>query len=232
MTARDRLVLTGMVVLALLAGAWFVVVAPEREKAAALNTQVSAATAQLQSAEGTLASARSSEAQYRAAYASIVNLGKAVPASEEVPSLVYQLAHLADAKHVEFSSITNGSSSATSATPAAEPATFTVMPFTLTFAGTYADLYELFRGLDSSTVRTASGGLQISGRLLTVQSVKLSPAQGAGGSGEVTGTIDADAYVLPAGEALTPGSSASSPTTGAPSSSAASSPTTPAVVTP
>jgi Tfp pilus assembly protein PilO len=236
MTARDRLVLTTIVVLALLAGAWFLAVAPEREKAAALNTQVSTAAAQLQSAEGSLASARHAEAEYPAAYAAIVNLGKAVPASEEVPSLLYQLAHVADAKHVEFGSITNGSAggATATATATAEPSSFTQMPFTLTFSGTYSDLYELFRALDSSTVRSASGALDISGRLLTIQSVKLTPAETSGtdASGKVAGTINATAYVLPAGQGLTPTSS-TSPSTAAPSTTpATTSPTTPAVVTP
>ena len=100
MTGRDRLGLIGVVLAALLVGVWFLAVAPERERAASLNSQVTTASEQLQSAQSALASARSAEAQYPAAYASIVSLGKAVPASEEVPSLLYQLAHVADSKDV------------------------------------------------------------------------------------------------------------------------------------
>jgi Tfp pilus assembly protein PilO len=164
-----------------------------------------------------------------------VNLGKAVPATEEVPSLLYQLAHVANAKHVDFGSITNGSVGGPNTPAAAQPTTFTQMPFVLSFSGSYSDLYSLFQALDSSTVRTRSGALQISGRLLTVQSVKLVPGATtgkAGSSSEVSGTINATAYVLPAGQGLTPTSTTGTPSTGAPASATSTSPTTPAVVTP
>jgi len=236
MTGRDRLGLIGLVVAAVLVGAWFLVVAPEREKAAGLSTQVGTATEQLQTAETALASARGSEARYPAAYASIVSLGKAVPATGEVPSLLYQLANVADSKHVEFDSITNGTG-AGSGTPAAAAAGFVQMPFTLTFSGSYSDLYGLFQALDSSAVRTNTGGLRISGRLLTVSAIKLTPASTGGTptagtpANQVTGTITATAYVLPASQGLTAGATASSPAAGSSSTPAASpsSPTTPAV---
>jgi Tfp pilus assembly protein PilO len=239
MTGRDRLGLIGLLVAAVLVGVWFVAIAPEREKAAALSTQVSTASEQLQSAETGLASAHSAEARYPAAYASIVSLGKAVPATGEVPSLLYQLANVAENKHVEFNSITNGTS-AGAGTPAAAAAGFVQMPFTLTFSGTYSDLYGLFQALDSSAVRTSAGGLRISGRLLTVSAIKLAPAStgGTASSGtpaeQVTGTITATAYVLPASQGLTAGATASSPVAAtpskaAPSAATPSSPTTPAV---
>jgi Tfp pilus assembly protein PilO len=229
MTGRDRLGLIGLVLAVLLVGVWFLAVAPEREKAARLNASVSTASEQLQTAETALASARSAEAQYPAAYASIVSLGKAVPATQEVPSLLYQLAHVADSRDVEFGSITNGTSAAAGAGGA-----FAQLPLTMTFSGSYSDLYGLFQSLDSSAVRTADGGLQISGRLMTVTSVKLSPAAAGGTASagtpanQVTGTITASAYVLPAGQGLTPGATAS-PATAAPSTSTPTSPTTPAV---
>jgi Tfp pilus assembly protein PilO len=227
MTGRDRLGLIGLVLAVVLVGLWFIAVAPEREKAARLNATVSSASEQLQSAETALASARSAEAKYPAAYASIVSLGKAVPATDEVPSLLYQLAHVADSRDVEFGSITNGGS-------ATAAGAFGELPFTMTFSGSYSDLYGLFQSLDSSTVRTAAGGLQISGRLMTVSSIKLAPVSAgatpgaAAASNEVTGTITASAYVLPAGQGLTPGATAS-PATAAPSTSTSTSPTTPAV---
>ena len=53
------------------------------------------------------------------------------------------------------------------------------MPFTFVFNGSFNDLYHLFQQMNRFTTRTTSGGLQVSGRLLTIQSTKLSPA-GAG----------------------------------------------------
>ena len=75
MTRRDRLILLVVPPLAVLAAGWVLVVAPERQKAAKLAPQVSAATSQLAEAESQVASARSAQARYASAYASIVNLG-------------------------------------------------------------------------------------------------------------------------------------------------------------
>jgi trimeric autotransporter adhesin len=254
MTGRDRIVVIAIAVVVLLGALWLLAVSPERKKAAALNAQVSAASASLATAEGQVANARSAQTQYSAAYASIVKLGKAVPPSQEVPSLVYQLAQASNEKNVEFASITaNGAGGAsTSASAAAAPAaasassaltSFTQMPFTFVFNGSFSDLYKLFQQLDSSTVSNAAGHLSVSGRLLTIQSIKLSPStiptekSSAKGAGEqLSGNVTATAYVLPASQGLTAGATTSAPAgtstataTPASSTSTSSSPTAPAI---
>jgi Tfp pilus assembly protein PilO len=241
MTARDRIVIVVLGALAVLAAAWLLAVAPEREQAAKLSTQVSAAHAQLATAESQVASARSAQAGYRAAYASLVSLGKAVPTSQEVPSLIYQLAQASHQKQVDFSSIVSsgasagGASASSSPTAVAASAGFTQMPFTFVFNGSFFDLYNLFQQLNHFTLRTSSGGLRVSGRLLTIQSAKLAPMSSSGeqgSSGQLTGTITATAYVLPASQGLAGGATASSPAGSAQTSSSgtSSSATTPAVI--
>jgi len=244
MTARDRIILTVAVSLVVLGAAWFMAVKPEREKASKLNARISAASTQLSTAEGELANARSAEARYSTAYASIVSLGKAVPPGQEVPSLVYQLDQASNHKHVEFSSIASGASgasggaaaasttSATSAASAETPTTFTQMPFTFVFNGSFFDLYQLFQQLNQFTERKPSGLLQISGRLLTIQGVKLTQLTGNGveaSKSELSGTITATAYVLPATQGLTAGATAAGPAGASSPASTASSPTTPAI---
>jgi Type II secretion system (T2SS), protein M len=234
MTARDRLVLAVVVALAVLGAFWVLLVSPERKTANKLSTEVSTASAQLATVQGEAANALVAQQRYSAAYTSVVNLGKAVPPSEEVPSLIYQLAQASNQKNVEFSSITAGASgasatsSSSAATPAAAPTGFTQMPFTFVFSGGFSDLYHLFLQLNKATVRTTSGGLRVSGRLLTLQGVKLEPAaeeatSGAGGAQKLTGTITATAYVLPASQGLTAGATPSSPTSAAAAASPASS---------
>jgi hypothetical protein len=244
MTGRDRMVLIGVLVIALLGGGWLLVVSPKSQEAKKLETQVTEATTQLSSANGQLASAQAAQAKYATAYASIVSLGKAVPASQEVPSLIYQLSEATNQKNVGFNSIaTSGTSSGgASASPAAAAtAGFAQMPFTFVFEGGFFDLEHLFKQLNGFTLRKASGELQVSGRLLTIQSVKLAPVGIASGPGQaraagaekLTGTITATAYVLPAEQGLTAGATPTSPT-GATTpvtstSGAASSPTAPAI---
>jgi len=237
MIGRDRIVLISAVTLVVLAAVWLLAISPEREQASKLSTEVSTAQTQLSTAEGQVASARQAQSQYATAYASIVSLGKAVPPGQEVPSLIYQLDQASNQKHVEFSSITSSSGASSSSASTAAATGFTEMPFTFVFNGGYEDLYHLFQQLNGYTVRTASGALEVSGRLLTIQSVKLSPGTSSGAeksAEKLTGTITATAYVLPASQGLTGGATASSPagvaTPASSTSGAASSPTAPAIV--
>jgi Tfp pilus assembly protein PilO len=239
-TTRDRLVLIGVMALALMGAVWLLLVSPERKTASKLSSEVSTASAQLASAQSDAASAQGAQRRYSAAYSSVVSLGKAVPASEEVPSLMYQIAQATNERHVQFNSIatgggTGGSSAASAPSAvatAAASAGFTQMPFTFVFGGSFNDLYHLFRQLNAATVRTSSGGLQVSGRLLTLQAVKLEPAAAASSSQQLTGTITATAYVLPASQGLTAGATPTSPATPGSATSASSTPSSSAPVTP
>jgi Tfp pilus assembly protein PilO len=235
MKGRDRIVLIGIAVVAVLAGVWITVVSPERKQANTLSAEVSAAETQLSTAEGQLANARHAQTQYASAYSSLVSLGKAVPTSQEVPALIDQLTQASHEKNVDFSSIVSGGGSGGS-TGAAGTSAFTQLPFAFTFNGSFFDLEHLFRQLTSFTTRSASGTLSVSGRLLTIQSVKLSPGGSSEGEGsksnQLTGSITATAYVLPGGQTLT--GAAGTPAAGTsstPTTGAASSPAPAAIVT-
>ncbi len=220
MTGRDRLVVISLSSLAVLAAVWLLLVSPERKQAVKLQTQVTAASAQLSTAEGQLATARSAQLRYAAAYASIVRLGKAVPGAQEVPSLIYELAQATHQKNVDFTSIaagvTGAAPTAAATATAAAASGLTKMPFTFIFSGTYLGLYHLFQQLNSFTTRTVSGGLRVNGRLLTIQSVKLAPNDAAGSSeasaGQLTATITATAYVQSGSQGLTGGATPATPT--------------------
>jgi hypothetical protein len=249
MTTRDRLMLIGIVALAVLLGAWFTTVAPERQRAAKISAEVETARQQLASAESAADSAKNAQAQYSSAYASLVSLGQAVPASAETPGLIYTLDKATHSRDVGFTSITAGtsgtasssSSSNAAATAAAQETTFSQEPFTFVFNGSFVDLYKLFDQLEGFTVQTSSGALHVNGRLLTIDSVSLAPSSGSGSasstskskSPRLTGTISATAYVLPAGATPLGGATPSSPAgaaTTASSTSSSGSAVTPAVV--
>lgn len=226
MTARDRLVVMIVAAIAILGAAYLLVVSPERKEASTVAGEVSSASSRLAGAESKLAEARQAQARYADAYASIVSLGKAVPTTEEVPSLMYALAQATHQKKIDFSSIVSGAGPTSSssgagagtANAASASAGFTQMPFTFVFNGSYADLEKLFATVDHNVVRSSAGQLQVNGRLLTIQSVKLGPLATASSSAsnakptdELTGTITATAYVLPASQGLTAGATAQAP---------------------
>jgi hypothetical protein len=237
MTGRDRIVLMVIAVIAVAAGGWLLVVSPVRKEAKKYQEQLTTAQSTLSTAQSELASAKSAQTQYASAYASVVRLGKAVPPSQEVASLVYELEQVSNQRSVSFNSIVSGAAAAaasSSTSTVAATAGFTQMPFTFVFEGGFFSLEHLFRGLTGFTTHTTSGGLSVSGRLLTIQSVKLLPETGGKGRHpKLTGTVTATAYELPAGQGLTSGATSTSPTgattPAAVPSPAASSPTAPAV---
>ncbi len=237
MTTRDRSVLIAVVLLAVMGAAWMLVVSPERQRANTVDSHVSAAKAQLSTAEGELADSRAAESRYTTAYASLVSLGKAVPVGYEVPALILQLSVASHQKNVDFASIaaTSGASSGTASSAAAASTGLTQMPFTFVFNGGFFDLERLFAQLTKLTERTPTGALRVSGRLLTIQSVKLAPVAGEGtkgSNGQLTGTVTATAYVLPAsaGASTSAASTSGSASPAASTSGASASPTAPAIV--
>jgi hypothetical protein len=252
MTVRDRLMLMGIALLAVVGVAWYMAVSPEREKASKVSAEVQSARRQLASAETQANEALGAQARYSTAYTSLVTLGQAVPASAETPALIYALDKATHSRDIQFTSIASGasgsgsasssSSASSGAASAAKNAGLSQQPFTFVFTGSFINLSKLLGQLEGFTVLTSNGPLRVSGRLLTIDSVTLAPNtnEATGGSGkpkssQITGTITATAYVLPASVSALGGATASgpagaqSPGTSA-SGSSGGSPATPAVV--
>jgi hypothetical protein len=238
MTTRDRIVGAAVVGIVVVGGVWMEVVSPERAKVATANSKVEAAHSQLQTAQSELSKAKYAQARYADAYSSIVRLGRAVPADQEIPGLLYELDQASNDKHVEFAAITpsgagNGASTPKSSKESKESkekqttAGFEAMPFSFTFNGSFSDLYHLMTTVQSYAQSTSSGELKVGGRLLTVQGFKLTPstveqpqstlpragaiAKKAVPGNHLTGSVTATAYVLPPGTQATGGATPSGP---------------------
>ena len=105
MTTRDRLVIVGVLLVAALAGFWFLALAPKRKEAADLQAQIATQTQQLTTAQARAAEAHQAKARYNDDYAAVAKLGKAVPKSDALPSLVYQLQSVAHSARIDFTSL-------------------------------------------------------------------------------------------------------------------------------
>jgi Tfp pilus assembly protein PilO len=105
MTLRDRLVILVVLVGAGLAGFWFVGLAPKHKEAADLQSQIDSARQQLDDAQQKAAQARTAKEHYDRDYATIAKLGKAVPKSDALPSLLYQLQSAAHGARIDFQSL-------------------------------------------------------------------------------------------------------------------------------
>lgn len=221
MKTRDRLVL-GIVALAgLMAVLWLGVLAPKREKAAGLATKVSAAESRRDAANTKATTAEQARATYARDYAAVARLGKATPPEADEPSLVYQIESAARHAKVDFRSVSveDVAPAAPNATPAASTdgstastdAGITPMPFTFNFEGSFFKLHTLLSEVDNFAVLHGQK-VKIKGRLLTIDSVKLTP--GRAGFPQVKVEVTARAYIAPLPDQLpASGTSTSTDTT-------------------
>jgi Tfp pilus assembly protein PilO len=98
--------IVGMLVVAAAAIAfWTLLLSPKRDEAAKLSEHVEAVTTTVESARGQLAQATVARRSFPTAYHQLVELGQAVPASDETPSLLIELETIAVASGVEFDDI-------------------------------------------------------------------------------------------------------------------------------
>lgn len=122
MTARDRIVLIVVAVLATCAAGFFLAVKPERDEAATLGDQIAQERTRLETAQASAAAAEQARHRYAADYATVARLGKAIPADDDVASLVYQLEATAEKFDIDFRDVKSSSPGGAAAPAAATPA--------------------------------------------------------------------------------------------------------------
>lgn len=106
LTERDRKVVLILIPLLVLMGYWFLVLSPKREEASKVADQLPAARAEAETARAAEATLESSRATFAADYAELIRLGKAVPESLDMSSLIVQLDEAARSTGITFISIT------------------------------------------------------------------------------------------------------------------------------
>lgn len=102
MSLQRRVILAALVLVVLIAGFWFVILAPARSEVGLARTAVSEAQARRDAAIAAAAQIEQTRAQYRRDYRTVQRLNKAVPTDDDVASLVRQLDAVARANHVDF----------------------------------------------------------------------------------------------------------------------------------
>jgi hypothetical protein len=123
MTARDRMIILVVALVVVTGAAWFTAIKPRRQQASVLEGQIGTAQQRLDTAQLALQAARQAQRTYAGDYATIARLGKAVPADDDVPSLLVQLQNAARRSGTDFRSMTlDASAAAASAAAAPAPA--------------------------------------------------------------------------------------------------------------
>jgi Tfp pilus assembly protein PilO len=124
LTDRDRKVLIFVVpVLAILAY-WMLLLSPQRQAADKAADEVATQQERRDTAQSRLDSARNAKQDFSADYTQIVRLGKAIPATVDMPSLIVQLDGAAQGTGIRFTKIKTGErvDSAAGATATPPPA--------------------------------------------------------------------------------------------------------------
>jgi Tfp pilus assembly protein PilO len=105
MSSATRPIVAILVVAAAAVAFWTLVLGPKRDEAGKLGDQVAQLQTSVEQARGELARAQTARRTFPAAYHQLVELGQAVPASDETPSLLIELQALAVSSGVSFDSI-------------------------------------------------------------------------------------------------------------------------------
>lgn len=232
---NTNLVIGAMVAVAVLATFfWVLLLSPKRDEADKLESQVRSLESSLSQHRSEAETAESARKSFSSDYTHLVVLGKAVPGDSETASLLVQVNRIAARSHVAFESLSlnaaSGSESETSApspvggtvspTEAAAsllplgaavgPAGLAVMPYELTFEGTFFKIAKFLEGLDG-LVKTTNANVAVDGRLITVDSFSLEP--GSAGFPMLLASFTVTTYLTPPGQGLTGGASPTGPST-------------------
>jgi Type II secretion system (T2SS), protein M len=249
MTARDRTILMVVAGLAVLAGFWFLAIGPKHKEAKAASADIATQQQRLTTAQSTLNAGLQAKAGYPRDYATVAELGKAVPADDDLASMLYEVDATSRGSHVAFNSLVrSGGAASADASGSSTPATtasaslppgatvgtagLATLPFTFTFNGSYFALQRFLDNLQGF-VRADGDKLSVDGRLLTVDGVALTP--GAGGLRHIEAKVVATAYLSPSTDSSATGTGSGSATTppgSAGTSAAAPAPTSSAIAGP
>lgn len=206
MTTNDTRTIAIVVLagIAILAALWMLAISPKREERSQVKANVAAQEARLQTAQTQLASFEAAKKQFPVKLAELKRLDKAVPARGAVSSLLRQLQRRAKVRNSNLRLVALKSAAPTAtgtagvSTPGATvgPNGLAALPFEFEFSGEYFDLRDILATVRRS-VAVRKDKVKVSGRLLTIDSVKFTRADPA--STRTKATLSATAYIAPDG---------------------------------
>jgi len=116
LTDRDRKIMIALVPIVVLVAYWFLLLAPKRDEASKAGDAATAQEQRVEVARDKLQTAESAKDSFKASYAQVVRLGKAIPSTVDMPSLLVQLDAAAQGTGIRFTHIKTGARTAAAAT--------------------------------------------------------------------------------------------------------------------
>jgi type IV pilus assembly protein PilO len=220
-----RLALVVLGALVVLALGYFVLIRPEGAKLKRIKAGEADARQTLAAYNTKVAAARSAP---KIRIADVYRLAKAMPSQTDMPDLMLELSQLARDTGIRFDTITPQ--------PVVPLGSYSVLPISVTFNGTFYDLADLLYRL-RSLVEVHSGALDATGRLFAVDTLSFgeSPLKFP----RIQATLVIDAFIYGSGGAtstapVTPGATSTTSTgstTGTGTTTTSSTTTTPSTPT-
>ena len=205
---NPKILIPAVGVVAIVAAFYLLVFAPKREEVARLDKAIATQEAAAVQAEQLAASYGNAKLHYRENYTTIARLGKAVPADDDVRSLIVQLDSAAKRSKVSFRAV-ELSGGAVAVEPGVTPTTalapapgavpvgsagFSAMPFAFTFSGSFFRLSDFFRRLERF-VTVENDRVDVTGRLLLLGSIAV--MADATDVGKLEAKVGAATYIVP-----------------------------------
>jgi Tfp pilus assembly protein PilO len=237
MKSTNGLIVAMLVVVGIAVAFWMLALSPKREEAAKLDARVGQLEASIALHQAEVAEGEAARKEFADDYQRLVVLGKAVPGDDDTASLLVQVTQIADKTGVEFRNLKLNPATGTGEAPAATappagsepvsateaaasllplgaaigPAGLAVMPYTLTFNGSFFKIADFIKEIDS-LVKTGNENVEVDGRLLTLDAFALAADKDKGFPAlEVTFSITT--YLTPPSEGETAGATPTSPGT-------------------
>jgi Tfp pilus assembly protein PilO len=202
MSSSNRIIVAMLAVVVLAVAFWMLLLSPKKEEVSKLDKQVTKQEEQLLVHQSEVQQGLAAQKAFPSAYRDLVVLGKAAPADDDTASLIVQLSRNARGAGVRFETFlltpsSGGEAEAPEPAPAPEPgqpasfvpptevaastmpigasigpAGLAVMPYTLTFKGSFFHVADFIHGLDS-LVESNNEKVEVTGRLITINSFTL-----------------------------------------------------------
>lgn len=185
---KEVYIITAVVAVVLIVAWYFLLLSPTRTKLSDLDGQVQAQQAALATAKQEVTRLESYKKTAPQSRAEIVRLGKMLPESEGIPSLIIELTRTADASGVDLNSIARG---------ATQPGTpFGLQSVTLQVAGRFFDVEDFLYRLESY-VAFRNASFRVTGRLLEVKTLTIAGAATttSGSAPPLTVSVELNAYL-------------------------------------
>jgi hypothetical protein len=233
MSASNKVIVAMLAVVVLAVAFWMLLLSPKRAEVSKLESQVARQEASLSLHHEEVQRGLEAERNFPREYQQLVVLGKAAPADDDTASLLVQLSRIAKDAEVSFNDFKLAPASSEEAPAEASAAGdelasptevaastlplgasigaagLAVMPYTLTFKGSFFHQADFIHGLDS-LVETKNAEVDVTGRLITIDGFTLKADKDVGFP-QLEAEFTVTTFLVPPDQEVTGGATPVSP---------------------